>query len=137
MNTVAKILETQDVTSMEDMALNDHYKIHAESDAFMDLDIEKVLDNQLSVAHYYTQRGDLMRDPEIVYEIGELQDTDTWTPIIYRQDGFPQVYEIDESGLGHEVQQFAENWNQNLKEQGFYEQAVSGDLEAHLHDKDY
>lgn len=135
MNTVKKILETQNVTDMQDMALNDHYKIHAPSQGLMDLDIEKVLDDQLSVAHYYTQRGDLMRDPEIVFQVEQLSDTDSWTPIIYRQDGFPQVFQHNETGLGRSVTDFADQWSDNLQAQGFYDQAVDNKLETTLYDQ--
>jgi hypothetical protein len=38
----------------------------------------------VSVAHYYEQNGDLMRDPDVVFVIGTDEHV---YPISYRQDG--------------------------------------------------
>ena len=37
----------------------------------------------VSVAHYYTQNGDLMRDPEMVFEVGP---DGAFHPVSYQQD---------------------------------------------------
>ena len=38
----------------------------------------------VSIAHYYQQNGDMMRDPDVVFVVGADQEV---YPISYRQDG--------------------------------------------------
>ena len=116
METVQQILEAQDVQNpIEDMEVGERYEIPSEPTAAdMDLTIEKVRDNEISVAHYYTQRGDLMRDPEIVYRI----EDGNWIPVEYTQD--PGIYQRDETGLETE---FPQIWDRNLRRQGFLKAA--------------
>lgn len=111
-DTVKQILKNKGVESPEDMEINENYTI--ESDGYEDLTIEKLADNRISVAQTYTQRMDLMRDPEIVYEIEETGD---WKPVEYQQD--PGIYQHDENGLN--MDGFVEQWDENLKKQGFVE----------------
>jgi hypothetical protein len=41
----------------------------------------------ISVANYYEQNGDAMRDPEMVFEVNpDAWQTGEWTPVSYRQD---------------------------------------------------
>lgn len=110
MDAVKQILAAEDTTA-DDMKLGESYEISGEY-ADMDLTIEKVGKQRLSVAHYYEQRGDLMRDPEIVFDISG----DTWRPIEYRQD--PGIYRRNEAGLP-DVAEFAHVWSQTLENQGF------------------
>jgi len=52
--------------------------------AFMQVVVERLDEETYSVAHYYEQNGDLMRDPEMVF----LKGCDgQWYPISFRQDG--------------------------------------------------
>jgi len=44
--------------------------LRLEQDSYEPLVIEKVGADQLSVAHYYTQNGDAIADPDIVFWIG-------------------------------------------------------------------
>ena len=119
MKTAKQILELYNIQNpKKEMELGEHYEIPADqTTADMDLTIEKIRDQEISVAHYHQQRGDLMRDPEIVYRIEENGE---WTPIEYRQD--PGIYQRDNSGLP-DVEDFAETWSENLKQQGFLEAA--------------
>jgi hypothetical protein len=94
------------------MELNDSITVSTEG--FMDLTIEKVAENRLSVVHYWKRRGDLMRDPEVVFNT-----KDSWMPVRYRQD--PQFAQVDEDGL--EIQDFLTTWSQNLQAQGFVDAA--------------
>lgn len=110
MDAIKQILAVHDTTA-EDMELGQTIEVSGEA-ATMDLTIEKVGDNRLSVAHYHEQRGDLMRDPEIVFEI----NGSVWLPIEYRQD--PGLYQRNPAGLP-DVADFAHDWSQNLKKQGF------------------
>lgn len=64
----------------------DHDKFH--TDPFMDVSVEYIEDCELgamfSIAHYYEQNGDLMRDPEMCF----IRDGDgEYYPYYYRQDG--------------------------------------------------
>lgn len=109
MKTIIEILGVFD-TDITEMAINESFRI--ERSGFNDLIIEKVGDDRLSVAQVYTQRGDLMRDPEIVFDLSDGE----WTAVEYQHD--PVEYQHDESGLP-DVQRFAGTWNTNLRKQGF------------------
>jgi hypothetical protein len=106
----AKEILREQGTTAEEMEIGEHHQIGVPG--LMDLTIEKIGENRVSVAHYYTQHGDIMSDPEIVFKI---QDSE-WTPIRYTQH--PNIHRHDENGLPS-VQKFAEQWSRNLKKQGF------------------
>ena len=114
METIKQILEYKGINDTEQMEINENYTI--ESETYEDLTIEKIDDDLISVAHYYKQRMDLMRDPEIVFRIEESGD---WTPIEYQQD--PGIYQRDLSGLS--LNGFVEQWDKNLENQGFVQAA--------------
>lgn len=114
---------------------DDSYYIRLEKPAYMRLVIEHVgkgpiAGNPLiSVAHYYEQNGDAMRDPEIVYEVSkELRE---WTPIFYQQDNLGIYQEAifrNEAGqlmtnpkLLGSLTSFSRTWDRNLEQQGFLE----------------
>jgi len=119
MKTAKQILNLYNIQNpVKEMELGERYEIPSDqTSADMDLTIEKIRDNEISVAHYYQQRGDLMRDPEIVYRI---DDSGEWTAIEYRQD--PGIYQRDQTGLP-DVEDFAETWSENLQRQGFLQAA--------------
>ncbi len=86
---------------------------------------------QVSVAHYGTQNGDAMRDPEIVFEFYDMRRGTIASPNYFRNDyvAIEQfVFDYDESGqkrcarvkLHQDLQSFAKTWFQNLKDQGFF-----------------
>jgi len=113
MESITGILDALGVESPEELEPGEGYTI--EADGFMDLTIEKIAENRLSVAHYFKQRGDLMRDPEIVFDISDGE----WTPIEFRTD--PHTHDFDETGL--EIDEFLDMWNRNLRNQGFIDNA--------------
>jgi hypothetical protein len=113
MKSIEKILRRKDVESPRAMELNESHTI--QSQGYHELTVEKIGSDRLSVAHYYTQRGDLMRNPEIVFRIGE---SDSWTAVEYRQDDCG-IYQRDESGLN--MSEFIKQWDENLENQGFVE----------------
>jgi hypothetical protein len=82
--------------------------IEAESDAIENLSIERH-GTELIVCQYYTQRADLMRDPEVRFRI----EGDEWMPVEYRQDPHTREYCTD----GLEVSDTLETWAVNLREQ--------------------
>ena len=117
MNTITDIVQAHGYQSVHDMDIGDHIKV--EQDHQMPLTIEKIGDNRLSVAHYYTQRGDLMSDPEIVFRL----DGDEWIPVRYTQH--PHIHQHDEDGLTS-ISTFITTWDRNLRQQGYLNAATAG-----------
>ena len=83
----------------------------------------------VSVAHYGKQNSDLMRDPEMLFEVVDTSGSVKFRPFYFRNDyvGVEQwSRHLDESGtricnprLTRELEGFAVVWDRNLKEQGF------------------
>ena len=82
----------------------------------------------ISICHYGEQNGDLMRDPEMVFEVHAA--TNAAEPLSFRNDymGMMQeIYRYDDEGkkthvnarLKQDLKSFARTWFQNLKDQGF------------------
>jgi hypothetical protein len=106
-----------------------HVQLHAEG--FMPLSIQRLEHERgpnggalVSVMHTYLQNGDVMRDPEVVFEVKD----DVWSPISYRQDslGIMQEAVYVEEGktmvrpkLLADITKFCMQWDRNLKDQGF------------------
>ena len=90
---------------------NFHVRVAVEG--FMDLVIENVPGQGVSVAHYYEQEGDLMRDPEIVFN-------PSWHAIEYTQDNLGIYQAADDGAYLADANSFAHGmWSRNLREQGF------------------
>ena len=116
-----------------------HFRI--ENEPFMPLVIEGIGQGPrsqpaISVAHYYTQNGNAMRDPEMCFEVGtdaQKRVVDLY-PYYYLNDGMgieqqsierdgedPEgkpLYRVDTNMLRGQVA-FAEEWDRRLEEQGF------------------
>lgn len=86
----------------------------------------------LSVAHYGEQNGDAMRDPEMLFELVELDGKTEMMPYYFRNDyvGVEQYSSEREPGSGRvlvrprlkaEHAGFARAWNRNLRAQRFLE----------------
>ena len=84
----------------------------------------------ISLCHYGEQNGDLMRDPEMVFELFTHGEASAAEPLSFQNDYmglFQEVYRCDDSGkkthvnsrLKQELKSFARTWFQNLKDQGF------------------
>jgi len=102
---------------------------------YMPLSIETISppgDGQhlIAIMHYSIQNGDLMRDPEMVFQYHAHGDTHYAEPISYRNDYMgtnQEVYRYDESGkathvntrLKAELKSFTRTWFKNIKDQGF------------------
>lgn len=115
MDVIREILDAIGFDSVDEMDVNESYTIEVE--AFQDLVVEKIAEDYLSVMQYYTQRGDMMRDPEAVFDVSGEE----WTVVEFRQD--PTVHRRDEDGLP-EAQSFVEGlWSDNLRKQGFVDAA--------------
>lgn len=80
----------------------------------------------ISVAHYYEQEGDLMRDPDIVFKLPAGLHGE-WLPISYRQDGLGINRDLTTSRrLQRDCASFCRDWNTNLNDQGFFGEAQAG-----------
>ncbi|MCC2643371.1 MAG: uncharacterized protein K0S45_3784 [Nitrospira sp.] len=84
----------------------------------------------VSICHYGERNGDLMRDPEMVFEFHQWPDALFAEPISFRNDymGLMQeVYRYHDDGkkthvnpkLKQDLRSFARTWFANLKDQGF------------------
>jgi hypothetical protein len=84
----------------------------------------------MSICHYGEQNGDLMRDPDMVFEIHAWADAPAAEPLSFRNDYMgllQEVYRYDDHGrkthvnarLKQELTSFARTWFTNLKHQGF------------------
>lgn len=103
------ILEQAGINSIDEMAVNENYTVEVRG--FMDLTIEKLGQNRVSVAHYRRQNGDLMSDPEIVFNVIGSR----WIPVRFTQH--PHIHQFDETGL--DLSGFVKSWSNNLHRQGF------------------
>ena len=83
----------------------------------------------ISVAHYGEQNGDLMRDPEMCFELG-LTGGPRLNPFYWRNDyvGIEQWSRFIREGnycyhrqLHEQHEAFAKTWDRNLRSQGFAE----------------
>jgi hypothetical protein len=104
-------------------------------DGYMPLSIEDIGQSAdgnrlISICHYGEQNGDLMRDPDMVFEVYASPAPATAEPLSFRNDymGLMQeVYRYDDDGkktavnpkLKQDLKSFARTWFQNLKDQGF------------------
>lgn len=114
---IQSIVQEHGHEGVTDMKLGD--SVQVESQEFEDLSIEKIAESRLAVMQSYLQHHDVMRDPEVVFDLRE----DTWIPIEYRQD--PHLHRYDESGLS-DLDGFLNSWAENLRNQGFA-QSVQGE----------
>ena len=115
--------------------LHEGLYLRVENPPYMTLVIESIGTGprglpMLSVAHYYTQEGDAMRDPDVEVEV-VTDGLQGWRflPVSYRQDGLGMfqeaVWQDDDGrvllkpGLVRSISSFLRTWNNNLREQGF------------------
>lgn len=110
------------------------------NDPYMPLCIEYIGEGPrglptISVAHYYEQNGDLMRDPDMVFEIAnDSLEGYRWLPVSWQNDGLGiNQYAcwvsttgaiMIKTGLIKELTAFSKTWDKNLKNQGFEKAAA-------------
>lgn len=92
------------------------------SGGFMDLVIESIGNNSISLAHYYEQNGDLVPDPDMevkVHDHGMAEALTFQNSLLYQQ-----VYSDDglkyRPKLKDDLNRFLHFWLCNLEKQGFY-----------------
>jgi hypothetical protein len=86
---------------------------------------------EVSVAHYSEQNGDAMRDPEITFLVQPTDKGHAWSPLTF-ENSYLGAYQVaavvTAEGLlqmrqpraMQELREFANQWDINLKEQGFW-----------------
>ena len=115
---------------------NEGFHILIANKPYMPLAIEDICDpgpdghRVISVTHYGKQNGDLMRDPEMLFQLVETESTMMLHPFYYRNDyvGIEEWSRWREDGrllvrlvLNAQHRNFASVWDNNLKDQGFLE----------------
>lgn len=141
MNTIAQLIQLHGGLA----ALQVEY-IRIENEPYMRLVIEHIGDGPrglplISVAHYGEQNGDAMRDPEMTFEVAEINGQLDFHPVSHQNDYVGRWQEavwrendqtLCRPRLVRELKSFARLWDRNLKEQGFMEAyAQSGNLTAY------
>jgi hypothetical protein len=95
---------------------------------YMPLAVEKLGEEAISLCHRGELNGDYMRDPEIVFLVKDGEAT----AVYFRNDWAAFEYATVPEMFGdvpvrpllqRDLNSFASTWFQNLKEQGFFEQA--------------
>jgi hypothetical protein len=126
MKTIVQILEMA-------APLKPGFHLKIENDPWMALvieDIQELGPNGLpviSVAHYGEQNGDLMRDPEMLFELSKQGEETILIAHYWRNDyvGIEQysacIGASPNLKLQREHAEFALMWDQNLRDQGFVE----------------
>jgi hypothetical protein len=115
MDVIQEILSQYGVESVEEWEINAPHEVEVE--ACDPLTIEKIASDRVSVGHYFTQNGDLMSDPEVVFKI----DDGEWSPVSFTSHPHPPRHEHDESGLG--MSSFLETWEKNIRNMGYLREA--------------
>jgi adenine-specific DNA methylase/uncharacterized protein YqiB (DUF1249 family) len=116
--------------------LNGRYRyMKLKAPGFMDLVIEKLYENRISLSHYYEQNGDLMSDPDM--ELIVDQNQKTLTAATFQQDNmaiYHAAYQGDElinPDLEDELNDFLGDWLSNIVRQGhiIYKAYYSEDID--------
>lgn len=105
-------------------------------DGYMPLSIEAIGTSAdgnrlISICHYGEQNGDLMRDPEMVFELFTHGELSAAEPLSFQNDYMgllQEVYRYDDAGkkthvntrLKAKLKSFARTWFSNMREQGFF-----------------
>jgi hypothetical protein len=139
MKTIEKIVEAAGV--LEEFQTNPEFHLRLEQPGYMPLVIEAyngsytgIGKRNISVAHYYTQNGDLIADPDILMdEAGlpiEIQQPALMIMGFGETGGYARIRWINEKGermwkpkLFKDVKGFMTHWSANLKEQGWVQVA--------------
>ena len=115
--------------------------LRLENEPYMPLVIEKIGRHLVSVAHYFTQNGDAIADPDVVFFTGD----GLWVPIEIQQVmGDQRVAELNGSGTAikslhtraqADVASFANLWARNITAQQYLERGVNRAAVEASHDE--
>ena len=116
--------------------LDDSSAMRISSGGYMPLSIEDIGHTAeghrlIAISHTSIQNGDLMRDPEMVFQVIQWPDLLFAEPISFRNDymgTYQEVYRYNDEGkrthvdmsLRKELKSFASMWFRNLRAQGFF-----------------
>ena len=102
-------------------ALQQGHEFHlkVENAPYMPLVVEVVYGGRVSVLHYYSQMGDTMYDPEVVFEVMPAE----WRPVEYTQHSLGVYENYEDETSPPSLQTMCRQWAHNLKEQGFLDPA--------------
>lgn len=121
MDAVRDIVQAHGYDSVAAMPVGECVEVNPDHDGQMPLVIEKIGEIRVAVAHYYTQHGDVMYDPEIVFHI---DNRGVWMAVEYTQH--PHIYQHDESGLVDAYDFAVNTWDDALRQQGYVDAAQNG-----------
>lgn len=125
MRKVSKIAKRVLDTLASRATANDGYiKLDNAPGAFMSVSVEWISEDQLSVAHYFEQCGDLVQDPDAVY----LHSNDEWYPVSIQHSFAPPQSAVNFDGysektkvksfrprLQKDIAVFTTTWMKNIK----------------------
>jgi len=83
------------------IANGEYNYLRLESTGYMPLSVEMIGDNQISIMHSFSQNGDLMYDPMMVFEVDHK--VKTATAVEFQQSNPPLYQRIDEDGIWHSI----------------------------------
>ncbi|MCA9872119.1 MAG: hypothetical protein KC441_00630, partial [Anaerolineales bacterium] len=115
---------------LEAFRASDEFHARFEMPHYMPLVIERIGFGRVSVAHYYTQNGDAVADPDVVYDIRNwIPQEITQPPVMIAGrvlGGYQQI--VLEDGRFYperlkDVESFSRMWAKNIREQGWFEHA--------------
>lgn len=109
---------------MKEILEDDAHYIKYKSDGFEDFVIEQISDDEYSVAHYYNQNGDRMRDPEVTFTI----KNNGIHPTSYLLDSMGTFYETDDvaPSVVADLKSFMSEWFDNVKHQDYEVDKIRG-----------
>lgn len=124
------ILQRHNLTGAFNSATDFHLRI--ESGRFMPLVVERH-GHEISVAHYFTQNGDAMRDPELTFHLPD------WSPTSITQDPVGRYAYVDDlpqssrqrARLLADLTAFARTWARNINAQGFADEDAKASSLTH------
>lgn len=102
---------------------NESFALKVTNAPYMPLTIEVTGEGNVSVAHYFTQNGDAMRDPEIVF------NPKNWYGVEITQDPVGVYQRVRPNCYSRGIEDLARIWAKNLREQGFIEAAARQKVE--------
>ena len=90
--------------------------------SFMPLTIERIGERRIAVSHYYSHNGDVIADPDMEFEYDH--ETKTLNARTYQQDNLHIFQSVMSNGahnikLEEELNQFAGQWFDNIRQQGY------------------
>ena len=118
---IEKILDAH--KQLDPFRSHNDYSVKIENSGFMPLTVEKH-GEQVVVAHYFEQNGDLVPDPDMEFYAKDERD---WVPVAIQHATGHYVRSariangiwLFEPGAVRELNQFSRMWARNLLAQGF------------------